>query len=338
MTDASLDVDGGARSLDGAVPGGEDASTPPGMDGGDRMDGARPESDAETDLDAAGSLDAEADPDADGDCDPSQYCGNEGICVAYAQEHESCADGEPCANGLYCAVDECTRFTHDECPCADDEVCVDLVNARECRVPIAAGELCEGTTPCIAPLVCAQNGGPELRCVSRAELGEPCVSRGCVPGLQCLLADLTCQPFIEEHEPCNGIFFGQCKAPLICAWNDICVQPEQPIGGPCNVLDPESCADGLYCDRSVQTCQPLVEEGSLCNYGWLGASGCEDGLYCSCDNGMCIGFNPDAPSDHEICAPALLDGADCARSDECASRYCKAGKCEPVPAGAEICD
>lgn len=103
---------------------------------------------------------------------------------------------------------------------------------------------------------------------------------------------------------------------------------------------PPSCAlsDGLFCQASSHTCQPVATLGKPCE-----AHGCIEGAYCkngtcvpeeqsgSCsDDGDCAaGFycdqveNPSTPQ----CQPSRADGAPCIDGSQCNSTLCSNEKC-----------
>jgi len=75
---------------------------------------------------------------------------------------------------------------------------------------------------------------------------------------------------------------------------------QEPAGSPSGT----ACfvAEGLQCDISSRTCQPLVGLGAPCRF-----AGCAAGGYCTRDN---------------ACATVKLDGASCESHEECASQRC----------------
>lgn len=79
--------------------------------------------------------------------------------------------------------------------------------------------------------------------------------------------------------------------------------------------------DGLYCDDSSNTCQPLLQSG-------------EQG--CGYDSGSCV---TDAYCSEDTCYPAKGAGSDCGSSSECLTTlYCSEQVCAPKKAVGEICD
>jgi hypothetical protein len=96
----------------------------------------------------------------------------------------------------------------------------------------------------------------------------------------------------------------------------ICILPIA-VGQPC---EPETCADGLYCDLKSATCAPLPPVGQPCTPDLE----CAQGAAC------------DRPS--AVCVPILSQGAKCMGSGICAAGLQCLGTCQPLGAAGDACD
>lgn len=100
--------------------------------------------------------------------------------------------------------------------------------------------------------------------------------RECVGAGDCAVGDLCIDGGCSAPPSC-GAGTSRCPADYNCT-NGVC---EAPVGAACNVNDPGSCPDGLFCDSATQTC---VNAG-----GDVGCGFCNPD--CTCDGNLsCNGF------------------------------------------------
>lgn len=137
----------------------------------------------------------------------------------------------------------------------------------------------------------------------------------------------------REDEPCemfNNQWVSDCAQGLLCVSGrcvDVC--PVLPVDGePCESF---SCAEGHYCEPTTEVCAILPEPGEECARGMCAGSA------------VCEWDDPADPTSTRRCVAPRELGAPCTAYEQCASGYCPAGACAPLPlegescAGTEVC-
>ena len=244
---------------------------------------------------------------------------------------------------------------------------------------LEAGALCTTASACVSKICGVGEPFTSCRkCTARAEPDEACsADLVCNEGYRCESGTCALKPvpprvpFVRaEGEPCDGNRTGSffCLRNLVCA-EDAESTPAAPkytcrepsaLGAKCHVVGYDgsnrtqyACAEGHYCRRSDQTCQPLPGDGELCGViaGPVSDVGtlCQPESYCSKQSTPTRCVARKAPGE-----PCALDndswvvcnqGAKCICenfADDCAQRTClrvreageKCGgphdRCEPV--------
>ncbi len=119
-------------------------------------------------------------------------------------------------------------------------------------------------------------------------------------------------------ESCSG---RPCVEGAICyAEQELCIEGLQ-LGENCGGTIP--CALGLACDGDARACVAAPEAGEPCN-GFT----CDEDAYCRPD--------PVDPA-NRTCAALGEPDAPCMGHPQCASGYCPAGFCKPLPEKGEPC-
>lgn len=189
----------------------------------------------------------------------SGACQN-GVCIAGPARSDKCSLFKPCAKGLVCVKETCTK-------------------------PQKLGEACElsffGPGTCEQGLSCSAG-----KCAKLKAIGESCTNGG-----QCFGVDSTCEdgacavvPLSDEGGPCKPPILHEgklipwgCKVGLTCGAGNTCRKPPK-AGEPCVH---GGCGEGLKCDKS-KICQGPVNEGGACDSGkWCAKA-------TACINGKCV--------------------------------------------------
>lgn len=212
--------------------------------------------------------------------------------------------------------------------------CFDSIGSRSCDETTASYR---GTSEaCLAVFQGTLHSGAV--CANGAE----CISGNCeIPACNMACCTGTCQgddpPRLAKiGESCA---INLCEAEADCDSTSMMCVALKSLGETCPVG--LSCADGLACLVSSQTCGPLPGPGEPCT------DGCRDlGLHCSATTRMCVkdGLLGDPCSSHEDCAyfyvcgannqcsAGLALGAPCVMSEHCAG----SGAFCDIPANATM--
>lgn len=203
---------------------------------------------------------------AGGPCTYSEQCPLGEYCATdeTTGEPTECAplptQGQPCANGVYCAEGLACHLSSAECRalpvggedcalgrfgpvvCASGFACLDGV----CGQPPGLGEPCAmGDAACAAPLACSFESRGSF-CRQRVAAGAPCQNDViCQEGLFCDFAVLQCTPYVAPGGPCSG--GNECGPGGACLpdanFSFRCTS--QPLEGePCFI---DECAGDLLC-------------------------------------------------------------------------------------------
>jgi hypothetical protein len=258
-----------------------------------------------------------------------QYAG----CAAAVVEHGS--EGTPCLPMMPASEDGCGLGTF--CPFdydGDGRFSDDFPATSTCAAQAAPGGACLDDESCALDLVCFDG-----RCDERRAEGEICESsttpvagNPCAADLICPSIDLTplgerrCQTEVDGAAPGDSCEFeGRwCDGhePLLCRRSSnehgaLVCHRQGRHGEACELVrGVDTCDSGLVCrlDTSGSAGECVVPEAPL--------SECHVFLQCPeyhiCYDGECRRI------DREI------NGARCKLDDDCASRFCEAGTCQPM--------
>jgi hypothetical protein len=223
-------------------------------------------------------------------------------------------------------------------------VCVGFV-----RGLVATGGSCKGSGEC-------QNGycdqgvgsisGCPGTCKAFAATGGDCSAAQCAATDYC--SSNVCTRYGAAGAPCSDLI--PCASTLVCQAGT-CQKPGG-AGAACSMtFISDTCAAGLFCDRTSLTCKARLSAGSTCNSN----SECNDGLLCagtcravadiggSCANAVCAGDAVCDPASQKCMLKGVL-GADCGMSfcqiglycnaaQKCAQRVAFGGKCDVSESG-----
>lgn len=248
----------------------------------------------------------------------------EGLWSQHLQQGDRCVDDLECPAEFWCIPDS-----------------VEPNASRHCG---AGGQLegapCAGEGHCSEDFGCRIPEGATVGTCDKADLGEPCGTMPCRAGLLCK----------QEYTARSA-----------------CVVPGE-LGTSCTLTRHSGCPDTLYCngDHMNSACAERRNEGEFCGSNdWCRSRVCRNNLgidsHCvACTSETCSGTCVDGacvPEPISSTVPQTVtarwprypiefrpDGASCAYSDECASRYCQSrpecsgeflcpSVCTPPPAG-----
>ena len=204
--------------------------------------------------------------------------------------------------------------------------------------PGEMGAVCNGDTPCTAPLACLDGRCQPEDCTTgtlgcACDTGRACVedstgaSLKCTGGM-CVYADCSAagetgcpcingESCTEQKDVCDdGICFsgecaageqgcmclaGGCKSGLYCIDNKVCVDSTGYEGGAC--LSNGLCYEGTRCDTNLDVCVycDLGSQGCQCS----SSGGCNSGLVCNA--GLCVDEAVLPPSAPKCYTPCLSD-------------------------------
>jgi hypothetical protein len=160
------------------------------------------------------------------------------------------------------------------------------------EIEAACGDVFVGSLPAGAPCTssdeCAHPANSGVECTMDGPAGQTAQSL-------CVVSSFTASVHGKLGGACNGN----------CSTGDDCSSTGPASGTGTGPTPPvlASCYadDGLQCDFTSQTCQPLIAIGQPCSF-----EGCVAGAYCAAS----------------VCAPFKADGAPCADAIECSSGTC----------------
>ncbi len=250
-----------------------------------------------------------AGPDGDANC--SESCDEASdACSAADPNGSACTDGVFCNGADACDGGTCSVHPGDPCPGADgDADCSESCHetADTCTAPDPNGAVCDDGAFCTGLDFCA--GG-----TCSAHTNDPC------PGPD---GDADCgESCDEDADACtgadpNGAF---CDDGYFCTGADRCAagtcsdHPSPPCAGPDGDAD---CAES--CNEGSQSCSEPDPDGAACN----------DGLYCTVDDGCQSGSCGGTPRDCNAVGDQCNDGVCDEDGDACIG--------PPKPAGTP-CD
>lgn len=192
----------------------------------------------------------------------------------------------------------------------------------------ATGGACTESRDCGALWeVCDESEG---RCRWLGE-GEPCLGE-CGPGLSCIRG---------ECRPSAGC---ECEHDLDCGFRMGCFEGACRRGLEGEACDPETCAEGLYCDETSR-CARAAREGEACGDVPCARGFCagEDGciskrhLGCACADDRECAFDV-ARCVEGVCVARPMRGSSCdVDGAPCFGSGCYDGQCEPFRDGDGPC-
>lgn len=167
-------------------------------------------------------------------CKSGLKCGDNGHCVAPAQEAEACEQGEPkCADGLLCLGQDATQKTPGTCYAIDQALSGKA--GDDCSLD---GHLCQGDLAC--------------EITSIAPLGGTCTAK------------------LDSGAACHAAFPDECPDDEYCALGANPLMPgtctsKPKAGEPCakGLGDAEICEPYARCDAGV--CRELAHAGEDCS-------------------------------------------------------------------------
>lgn len=273
-----------------------------------------------------------------------------GVCIAAAQEGESCASTR-CATGLLCIDASCHRSCSPaQSDCGSGKICAELQGGGGACIEVAGeGENCrskrcssglvctEGAcrrscqpsspSACLSTEVCSPLTNGEAACYQAAAEGQACDNGLCRSGLLCVENHCRRQcgtgfSSCASGESCTALSSGQSAcfpaagdgescASMPCASGLLCVE------GSCH----RSCNQAVPNCRANEKCSPITGGGAAC---FLAASEGESCWDMQCADGLvCVGSS--APRCYVSCNPSSPD--------------CPAGKtCSPIGGGGGACE
>ena len=231
---------------------------------------------------------------AQGRCEPSAPGVCPATCRSVASANQTCGD-TPCdlRAGLRCIDNLCSKLHAAEEKCSSDGDCalgLYCDGFGKCSLQAFEQASCSGSDQCADGLFCDLGAEGGL-CRKRFAQGQSCTAGAEAIGFACV-----------DGQVCKGFSFAKTGAtPGTCA-------PTGQIGAGCVVsAQVTGCANGLRCQSGVCADKPTA---GPCTSN----DDCKDGV------AFCNGTQ---------CQPLGADGATCASSDRCASRFCEpsSGKC-----------
>ena len=307
----------------------------------------------------------------DSACSDGQVCTSgdvckTGVCVG---SPNSCDDGNPCTDDSCQATTGCAHKANSVA-CSDGDACTDK---DACAGGKCAGKLvvCDDGNPCsddyCDPKVgCASNANSQLcddgnACTSK----DACKSGACTGLLQCNDNNLCTSDACDGGKCAYSFNTFECSDGNVCSTGDTCGNGKCAGAGKLDCNDSNLCTldncdgqNGCVHVANSQAC----DDGNACTIGDGCMGGacvgtkklCDDGNGCtsdSCDmakgctatNSSALCSDGDACTTGDTCAggkcgagkPVNCDDGDFCTVDACDSAT---GKCNNVPAGAQVCD
>jgi hypothetical protein len=252
--------------------------------------------------------------DSDGQCVTISWCSNQ-TCVGRIEVGLSCDATSRCASGAHCVMPDgligtCQPLPSAGSDCADGQCgeglgCITYTGT--CAARLTSGADCDRTTMCATTQLCASEGLNSSVCQAPdvVGLGEGCAAAAstCNASLYCNAG--TCVAYAVSGEQCTDD--EQCVAGTSCVLGAC-----KTLGGAFASCDSqEDCANGLYCDESVQQCTPQKTVAQACTW----SVECQGTLYCDTTS--------------LTCAWKKSASTPCSKQDECQDGlYCNiAGSC-----------
>jgi len=251
-------------------------------------------------------------------CDETLPCADgtscvDGACVAGVDHGAACDAARPCLEPYVCEAGACAgprRRDGASCDpevvdaCGDGLACLGHRYGHDCLAPVEEpGERCDADGQCPAGQACVR-----ARCDALPERGAPCsASLGCADGLTCVeqgVSSRVCElPPRVERDLCGH---EGCPDGLRCvpdARGRTC-RADAEIGDRC---DPPGgvCAEGSYCSRDTNRCEPIGKEGDACTLAWSSGAECVEGLACQ------------PHGDGHRCTPPVGEGESCRDGQVC---------------------
>lgn len=262
-------------------------------------------------------------------CDATLPCTDgtscvEGTCVVGVDHGAACDATRPCLEPYECEAGTCAGPRRNETESCDPEVvdacgdglmCLGHRYGHDCLAPVVErGERCVADGQCPAGQGCVR-----ARCDVLPARGESCTwSLGCADGLTCVeegVSSRVCElPPRAEGDLCGH---EGCPDGLRCmpdARGRAC-RAQAEIGDPC---DGAVCAEGSYCSRTTNVCEPVGDEGDACTLAWSDGAACVEGLACQPDG------------DGHRCAPPVGEGESC-RDGQVCGEHTSCDRDRPAP-------